>query len=183
MRPTLTLKKPAPAQVATVTPDAKPDVPVEPAKVAKQSPKEAKEAQAAANRLLQEELRVRRIALSEKVKPLVDAYFSDKTILRETVLVDGVECLRPLAVGVHKTIFSWLRAQPEAEGCSNTLLVHLIKPVLEPHVSRPEYLAGLLKFQDRFDLDGNVVSPVADKHKTYAQKTLRKFEKKAAQPA
>lgn len=186
MRPTLTLKKPAPAPVATVTPDAKPDVPVEPAKpakAAKQYPKEAKEAQAAANRLLNEEQQARRRAQIEKVRPLVKSYLSDQAIFRDTVLVDGTECLRPLALGIHKTIFSRLRDQLGTLDCTSTVLTELIKAAMKAHVSRRKYIAGLLKFQERFDLDGNAVGPVVDKHKDRAQKTLQKFEKKAAQPA
>ena len=134
MRPTLTLKKkPSPAPLAPVAIPAEPVQPAEPAKPvepAKQSPKEAqaaKEARAAANRLLGQELADRRRAYSDKLKPLLEAYFSDKAILRETVLIDGVECLRPLAVGIHKTVFAWLREQPDAQGASNTLLMDLSK--------------------------------------------------------
>lgn len=189
MRPTLTLKKkPAPDLLASVAipaepvQPAEPAKPVEPAKAAKQSPKEAqaaKEARAAANRLLGQELADRRRAYSEKLKPLLEAYFSDKAILRETVLVDGVECLRPLAVGIHKTIFAWLREQPEAQEASNTLLMDLIKAVLGPHVAQPQYLAGLLNCQDRFDLDGAVTGPVASQQKARAQKAWQKLQKKA----
>lgn len=198
MRPTLTLKKKsAPAPAATVTPAAQPTEPVKaaepivhavpppPTKAVKLSPqqaKAAKDARAEANRLLGQELAARRRACSEKVKPLLEAYLSDKAILRETVLVDGVECLRPLAVGIHKTIFAWLREQPDAQGASNTLLMDLIKAVLGPHVAQPRYLAGLLNCQDRFDFDGAVADPVADKQKARAEKAWRKLQQ-AAQPA
>lgn len=202
MRPTLTLKKkPVPVPVEPVTPAVQPAEPVkttepvkpadppEPAKAAKKSPKEAqeaKEARAAANRLLGQELSARRRAYFEKVKPLLAAYLADKAILRETVLVDGVECLRPLGVGIHKTIFAWLHEQPDAQGASNTLLMDLIKAVLGPHVVQPQYLAGLLKFQDRFDLDGAVAGPVAGQQKARAEKAWRKLQQPAAgsrQPA
>lgn len=123
-----------------------------------------------ANRLLNEEQHARRLAQIAKVQPFVDSYFSDKAILRETVFVDGVECFRPLVVGIGKTVFSWLRAQPETLGCSNILLNDLIELVLKPHVSKPQYLAGLLKFQERFDFDGNVAGEVLAKHKTRAEK-------------
>lgn len=181
MRPTLTLKKnPSQAPLAPVATVAEPAEPAEPAKAAKQSPKEAR---AAANRLLGQELAARRRAYSEKLKPLLEAYFSDKAILRETVLVDGVECLRPLAVGIHKTIFAWLREQPEAQEASNTLLMDLIKAVLGPHVAQPQYLAGLLNCQDRFDLDGHVAGPVAGQQKARAQKAWRKLQPQATTPA
>ena len=204
MRPTLTLKKKpapavpqAPAPVVAVTPDPIPPVepvaptvsvaPTEPAPPAKSKPakpsfkevqaaKEAKEARAAANRLLNEEQHARRLAQWDQVKPLVDAYCSDQPLLRETVLVDGVECFRPLAVGVHKTILAWLREQPQTLGCSNILLTDLIKAALAPHVAKPPYLAGLLKFQDRFDLDGHVAGVVEDKHRARAQKAWQKLQ-------
>ena len=188
MRPILTLKKkPAPDLLASVAipaepvQPAEPAKPVEPAKAAKQSPNEAqaaKEARAAANRLLGQELADRRRAYSEKLKPLLEAYFSDKAILRETVLIDGVECLRPLAVGIHKTIFAWLREQPDAQGASNTLLMDLIKAVLGLHVAQPKYLAGLLNCQDRFDLDGNATGVVKDKQRERAEKAWKKVQNK-----
>lgn len=187
MRPILTLKKkPAPAPLAPVTPGVEPAVPVDlpqPAQAAKFAKPSPKEAQTAANRLLNEEQRARRLAHSEKVTPLVEAYCSDQALFRETVLVDGVECFRPLAIGVHKTILAWLRQQPETLGCSNTLLIDLIKAALGPHVAKPPYLAGLLKFQDRFDLDGNAVGVVEDKHRARAEKVLRKISANAAKPA
>ena len=187
MRPTLTLKKkPAPAPADAVTPAAQPvesavsvqpAEPVQPAKAAKPSPKaaqEAKEARAAANRLLGQELSARRRAGTERVKPLLDAYWADQAILHDTVLIDGVECLKPLAVGVHKTLLAWLRAQPQAEGCSNTLLYDLVKALLGPHVAQPRYLAGLLHCPDRFHLDGSVARSVAEPHKARARKVLKK---------
>jgi hypothetical protein len=194
MRPTLTLKKkpvPAPqAPVVAVAPTepappvvVEPAVSVEPAppaqsKPAKLSPKEvqaAKEARAAANRLLGQELAARRRAGTERVKPLLDAYWADQALFHETVLIDGVECLRPLAVGVHKTLLAWLRTQPQAEGCSNTLLNDLVKALLGPHVAQPGYRAGLLKFQDRFDLDGQVAGAISDPHKARAYKAWKKL--------
>ncbi len=203
MRPTLTLKKKtAPAPADTIPPATQPAEPVKasepiapaetpqpanaakPAKLSPQEAKAAREALAEANRLLGQELSARRRASSEKVKPLLAAYLADKAILRETVLVDGVECLRPLAVGIHKTLFAWLREQPDAQGASNTLLMDLIKSVLGPHVTQPRYLAGLLNCQDRFDLDGAVAGPVADKQKVRADKAWRKLQQQpAAQPA
>ena len=158
MRPTITLKKKtAPA----------PQVPVIAQPV-------AKAARAEANRLLGQELSARRRAGTERVKPLLDAYWADQAILHDTVLIDGVECLRPLAVGTHKTLLAWLRAQPQAEGCSNTLLYDLVKDLLEPHVAQPPYLAGLLHCPDRFHLDGSVARPVAEPHKARARKVLKK---------
>ena len=193
MRPILTLKKkPAPDLLASVAilaetvQPAEPAKPVEPAKAAKQSPKEAqaaKEARAAANRLLGQELAARRRAYSDKLKPLLEAYLSEKAILRETVLIDGVECLRPLAVGIHNTVFAWLREQPDAQGASNTLLMDLIKAVLGLHVAQPQYLAGLLNCQDRFDLDGNATGVVKDKQRERAEKALRKLQQQAPTPA
>ena len=123
-----------------------------------------------ANQLINEEQHARRLAQVAKVQPLVDSYFSDKVILRETVVVDGVECLRPLVVGIGKIVLAWLRTQPETLGCSNILLNDLIGLVLKPHVLKPQYLAGILKFNERFDFSGNVVGEVSTKHKKHAEK-------------
>jgi hypothetical protein len=186
MRPILTLKKkpspvpPSPlepvaesAPSSLAAPAALPE-PVNAAQPAKPSSQEAKQAQVAANRLVNEELRARRRAGAERIKPMVDAYVADHPMFNQTVWVEGVECLRPLAIGVHKTILAWLREQPEALGCSNTLLIDLIKAALEPHVIKPPYLAGLLKFQHRFDLDGNATGVVEDKHRARVERALQK---------
>ena len=125
-----------------------------------------------ANQRMNEEQHARRLVQVAKVQPLVDAYFSDKSILSETVLLDGVECFRPLAIGIHKTVLQWLRAQPETVGCPQTLLNDLLEAVLKPHVSSPQYRAGLLKFQERFDLHGNVAGIVSEKQKAKLQKSL-----------
>ncbi len=190
MRPTLTLKKnpspaPQPPVAEPVPPAVVPAAPPEPtqaAKPAKLSPQQAndaKQARAEANRLLAQELAARRRAGTERVKPLLDAYWAEQAILHDTVLIDGVECLKPLAVGVHKTLLAWLRAQPQAEGCSNTLLYDLVKALLGSHVAQPRYLAGLLHFSERFHLDGSVSGPVADQQKARAQKAWRKLQQPA----
>lgn len=168
MRPILTLKKkpspvpPSPLEPVSATQSAKP------------SSQEAKQARLAANRLVNEELRARRRAGAERLQPLVDAYVAGHPLFNQTVWVDGVECFKPLAIGIHQMILTWLREQPEALDCSNSLLTDLIKAALEPHVIKPAYLAGLLKFQDRFDLDGNPKGAVKDKHRTRAEKALQK---------
>lgn len=186
MRPILTLKKkpssvppaasetvaePAPPLLAEPVASAEPVNAEQPAKL---FPQEAKQARLAANRLVNEELRARRRAGVERLQPLVDAYMAGHPLFHQTTWVEGVECLKPLAIGVHKAILTWLREQPEALDCSNTLLIDLIKAALEPHVSKPAYLAGLLKFQDRFDLDGNPNGVVKDKHRARAKKMLQK---------
>ena len=117
MRPTLTLKKkPVPAQADTVTPTAQPvepvepvepavsvqpaepAKPVEPAKAAKPSFKEvqaAKAARAEANRLLAQELSARRRAGTERLKPLLDAYWADQAILHDIVCVPPTHLSSP----------------------------------------------------------------------------------------
>ncbi len=186
MRPILTLKKkPSPVPPSSPETVAEPVLPPRAEPVAppeavnakqpvKLSPQEAKQARLAANRLVNEELRAHRRAGAERLQPLVDAYMAGHPLFQQTVWVDGVECFKPLAIGIHKAILTWLREQPEALGCSNTLLTDLISSALESHVIKPSYLAGLLKFQDRFDLDGNATGVVKDKHKARAKKMLQK---------
>lgn len=195
MRPILTLKKkpssvpPLPLEsVAESAPSslaapAAPPEPVNATQPAKPSPQEAKQARVAANRLVNEELRARRRAGAERLQPLVDAYVAEHPLFHQTVWVDGVECFKPLAIGIHKAILTWLRQQPEALGCSSSLLIDLIRSALESHVIKPAYLAGLLKFQDRFDLDGNPNGVVKDKHRARAEKALRKLQQQAPTPA
>ncbi len=50
-------------------------------------------------------------------------------------------------------------------------------------VAQPRYLAGLLKFQDRFDFDGNPSGAVEDKHRARAEKALHKLQQQATTPA
>ncbi len=71
-------------------------------------------------------------------------------------------------------MLAWLRAQPQAEGGSNTLLHDLVKARFGPHVAQPRYLAGLLHCPDRFHLDGSVARRVAEPHKARARKALKK---------
>lgn len=123
MRPVLSLKKrpaapaaavvaaevaptlaPEPIAVAQPVPAAAEPQPVKAAKAKKPSPQElkaAKEAKAAANRRLGEEQHAHRMAQSRKLRPFVKAYLYSHAVLRDTVQVDDVPCLRPLAVGVH----------------------------------------------------------------------------------
>ncbi|MFW9595063.1 MAG: hypothetical protein ACMV1D_06155, partial [Macromonas sp.] len=177
MRPVLSLKKrpaapaaavvaaevaptlaPEPIAVAQPVPAAAEPQPVKAAKAKKPSPQElkaAKEAKAAANRRLGEEQHAHRMAQSRKLRPFVKAYLYGHAVLRDTVQVDDVPCLRPLAVGVHKTLFARLRALPETEGCSNILLYDTISSLMHAHISRRAYLNGMLKLDHRVDLEGN----------------------------
>lgn len=106
------------------------------------------------------------------VAPLVRAYLRGKPVLTTPVVLEGVTYFRPLCVGVNKSIVAWLRAQPEALGCSNTVLKDAISWILAPHVARPSYLAGILKFDERFDLEGHPVGVVSEQDKAHAAKTL-----------
>jgi hypothetical protein len=107
----------------------------------------------------------------EKAKPLFDAYFADKPALRETVLIDGVECLRPLMIATRKTIFTFFKAHPDLQDLTNTVIADLISEALKAHVAKPQYAAGLVKFNERFDLDGNPVDAISEKHKATAIKS------------
>ena len=109
-----------------------------------------------------------------RVMPVLQAYLRSKPVLSETVRVDGVDYLRPLALEVRKTIMAWLRAQPEALDCSGTLLGDLIDLAMKPHVDAPQYLAGVLKFDERFDLEGKVCGRVSAKHRKNATKKQEK---------
>lgn len=174
-RPMLRLKKPTPAPTApavTVKPApavaVKPEKPTKPAK-----PIPEKERMRLENIRLNAEACDRRKAQIERAKPLIDAYIADKLVLRETVLIDGVECFRPLMIGTRKTIFAFLKAHPDLQDCTNTVLNDLISEVLEAHVAKLQYIAGLVKFNERFDLDGNPVDAILEKHKAAAIKVQK----------
>ena len=104
----------------------------------------------------------------EALKPIVKAYFAAKPIMSETVEIDGVTCLKPLAVGTGKTVFATLKACPEFVDCTNTTLNQLIIGVLQPHTLRPEYLAGVLAFAHRHTVDGEPTGEVTPKQKANA---------------
>ena len=112
----------------------------------------------------------RRKAQVERAKPLIGAYIADKLIFRETVLIDGVECFRPLMIGIRKIIFEFLRAHLDIQDCTNTVLNNLISEALEAHVAKPQYINGLVKFNERFDLDGNPVDAISEQHNAAAIK-------------
>lgn len=195
MRPTLTLKKrpaaPAPADAAVesplaavIEPQPEPTLPIakppKASKAAKPSAKELKEARAAANRLLGQEQYARRAAYLLKMGPIVQAYLNDQPLMRDTMVVDGVECLRPLVIGVHKTFLAQLLSLPEAQGCSNTVINDLIKAVMEAHVRKLQYMHGLLKFPHRFDLEGNPAGVIGDELRKRIQARLHKLNQKLA---
>lgn len=203
MRPVLSLKKrpaapaiaaeaaptPAPEPIAVAQPvaaiDAAEPQPVKAAKAKKPSPQElkaAKEAKAAANRRLGEEQHAHRMAQSRKLRPFVKAYLYSHAVLRDTVRVDDVPCLRPLAVGVHKTLFARLRALPETEGCSNILLYDTISSLMHAHISRRAYLNGMLKLDHRVDLEGNVAGSIDEFQRARALKRHHKQQQHVQAP-
>ena len=103
--------------------------------------------------------------------------------MSDTVQVDDVECLRPLALGVHKIFLAQLRTMPEAEGCSNLLITDAIKSVMYAHVAKPQYLSGMLKFEHRFTLEGNPAEPIDENQRARAQEMqLQRHRKPDIQP-
>lgn len=151
---------------------AKPVKAAKAVKTAKPQPNAKKEQLRLENIRLGLEAHAQKVAQFAKAKPPIQAYLTAKLALQETVLVDGVECLRPLMIGIHKQVFDLFKSRPDLQDCSNTVLNHIIGGVMENHTSKPQYLAGLLKFDHRFDFDGNPVGTVSDKHKSSAEKIL-----------
>ena len=189
-RPTLTIKKPNSTPVVTVNQapavtektintikivNPVKTVKAEPVKKSVKPPKPVpqKELKRLENIRLNAEETARRKMQIEKTKPLIDAYFADKNVFRDTVLIDGVECFRPLMIGARKTIYAFFKAHPDLQDCTNTVLNDLISEVLEAHVAKPEYIAGLVKFNERFDLDGNRVDAISEKHKATAMQRAK----------
>ncbi len=155
------------------TPAAQTAKPAQPAKAAKPT---AKQIQAAANEQANRQQRARRQRLSQTLPPFIQGFLAEQPVLRDTVVVDGVTCLRPLALRIHKQLLPLLRACPETEGCSNLLLAQLFKAAMDTHTHSASYLNGLLKFDTRFDLDGNPAGPLSDAHKQHAAKRLAKLQ-------
>ncbi len=188
MRPVLTLKKRPPAPEPQVIPVAAVEVAVvvateSPAAPAAQTPKPAKAAKptakqirAAANRQLDEEWRAQRQRLSQTLPPVIQAFLAQQPVLRDTVVVDGMTCFKPLALRIHKQLLPLLRACPETEGCSVQLLTELFKAAMNEHTHSVIYLNGMLKFDTRFDLDGNPAGPLSEAHKRHAAKRLAKLQ-------
>jgi hypothetical protein len=182
-RPKLQLKKPTPAPVVAVTPTpvkkpmpavvAKPASAKKPVKLPKPSPE--KERLRLENIRLGAEGYARRKAQIEKIKPLIDAYFAERTVFREIVVFDGVECLRPLMIGARKVVFQFFKMQPEFRDYTNTVLNDLIAEAFELHVAKSQYIAGLVKFNERFDLDGNPAGVISEKHKDKAIKRASQY--------
>ncbi|WP_145995381.1 ProQ/FINO family protein [Macromonas bipunctata] len=151
------------------------------AKAKKPTPEErkaAKDAQTEANRRLNEEQRARRAAQGRKLRPFVKSHIYSYAVMSDTVQVDDVECLRPLALGVHKIFFAQVRAMPESEGCSNLLIADAIKSVMYAHVAKPQYLSGMLKFEHRFTLEGNPAEPIDENQRARAQEMQQQRHRK-----
>lgn len=193
MRPVLSLKKrpPAPPAVPVPEPQAMP-VPapkavvkvvaepaaetVKPTKASKPPKLTAKQIQAAANRQLDEAWCAQRQRLSQTLPPFIQGFLAQQHVLRDTVVVDGVTCFKPLALRIHKQLLPLLRTCPETEGCSMQLLTELFKAAMNVHTHSESYLNGMLKFDTRFDLDGNPTGPLSDAHKRHAAKRLAKLQ-------
>lgn len=151
------------------------------AKAKKPTPEElkaAKDAKTEANRRLNEEQQARRAAQGRKLRPFVKSHIYSHAVMRDTVQLDDVECLRPLALGVHKVFFAQVRAMPESEGCSNLLITDAIKSVMHAHVARPQYLSGMLKFEHRFTLEGNPAEPIDEGQRARAQEMQQQRRRK-----
>lgn len=184
MRPVLTLKKRPPAPEPQVIPVAAVEVavvvatesPAAPAAQTAKPAKAAKQIRAAANRQLDEEWRAQRQRLSQTLPPVIQAFLAQQPVLRDTVVVDGVTCFKPLALRIHKQLLPLLRACPETEGCSVQLLTELFKAAMNEHTHSASYLNGMLKFDTRFDLDGNPAGPLSEAHKRHAAKRLAKLQ-------
>ena len=183
MRPLLKLKK---SLDAPALPVAKAPAPAEPAPPAAQS-QPAKPAQPARRALEKAQLRLENIRLGEqaaarrraamaRVAPLASAYLRGKPALTTPDVLEGELCWRPLCVGVDKAILAWLRAQPEVLDCSTSVLKDAIDLVLAPHVAQPQYLAGILKLDERVDLEGRAVGLVSAKEKARAVRKLATCE-------
>lgn len=182
VRPKLTLKKPRvvpvvvnPVQVVKPKPAVKQvKKPVaQQKKKPKAQPNPDKERIRLENIRLNAEEVIRRKSQIEKAKPLIDAYFESNPVFGKTIMVDGVECLRPLMIGARKKLFALFKAHPDLNECTNTVITDLISDALEYHVSKPQYIAGLVKLTDRFDLEGNPVEAVSDSHKARAVEKAR----------
>jgi len=179
-RPKLQLKKPMPASAPVVTVTPAPAKKPAPAPAKKPMPAPAKKAVKPPKPLPEKErLRLENIRLNaegyakrqaqiQRIKPLIDAFFLEKPIFREVVVIDGVDCFRPLMIGARKVVIQFFKTQPEFQDYTNTVLNDLISEKFEIHAAKPQYVAGLVKFNERFDFDGNPVDAISEKHKAKA---------------
>ena len=175
MKPILSLKKPVKDAVNTNTAST-PVVNVakrKPSESKAPTPQDVKKEQSLLNFKTNEENRLQKLACVEKLKPIVKAYFEDSAIFSETVVVDEVECLRPLSIGVGYTSLKYLREQPDVIGCSTTVLRTLISLLLRTHVTNRKYLNGTVKFNNRFELNGNLAGEICMDHKKRAERLLQ----------
>ena len=108
----------------------------------------------------------------EVVQAVLTSYLGGLAVFNQLVLVDGVECLRPLAIGADKEVLAWVFKQPEIEGCSKKTLRQLVNKNLKAHVSKEKYHIGVLKFDVRFGFSSQAKGDVLYAHKTYAAKRV-----------
>ena len=170
-RPKLTLKKPAPTPTINEAP--------KPAPKPKHPDQAENEQLQLENIRQQEELRALRKQKFEKAKLFVSAYLADKSVITEVVVVNSVECLRPLAIRTRQAVASVIKGQPEFQDCSSTLISEAARDVLATHVAKEEYQNGLLQFNERFALDGTVQGKVTDEQKKKAALKMENLSSKA----
>lgn len=188
-RPTLTLpKKPRPLAQATPPPPPPPpptaQTPNPPKqKSAKNKQMKEKEKRRLENIRLASEASARNREQFAKARPIIKTYLSSKLIFQETVFIDDVECFRPLMIGIHKQVFNLFRADPELADCTNTVISKIINVFIIRHIKKPQYIAGMLKFDNRFDFDINPVEVISDEHKTRAVEMMQNLNTQAAQTA
>lgn len=155
---------------------------IKPPKATKPKPKPSSEKEAVRleNIRLGSEAAAKKRACTEMVKPLIEQYFAENPIFREMVVIDNVECLKPLMIGARKSFFQIIKNHPDAQNCTNTVLNDLISAILIVHTKKLPYINGLVKFNDRFDLDGNPAGAISEEHKTKAQVKANNIYKKTS---
>lgn len=160
-----------PPVLAQTTPPAKPAKPARPAQQALEK-----------ERIRQENIRLAALAWARRreqmatVVPLLEAYLASKAAWTVLVVLEGEGYFRPLCIGLNKVLLAWLRAQPQALGCSSTVLSDAVAGAVKSHVNQPQYSAGILKFNERFDLDGNPAGVVSPKEKAHAARKLGRLK-------
>lgn len=80
--------------------------------------------------------------------------------------------LKPLALDIHKEILQFRAECPE-------LSHRTLDEALKRHMTSHGYLYGMRKHNQRVDLSGNPVEPVAAMHREWASQLLRKKQKDA----
>lgn len=120
-----------------------------------------------------EEIRARKqhkTRVMKELTPFVREHIQNYPVFSgEAVVVDGVECCKPLATRIHKKIIENLQAFPEMADVPASWILPMVRWFLTPYTAQLQYQQGLAHIPHRYDLQGNPVGEVTQEDREAAR--------------